>query len=254
MTAGFVEFEFDLPDALLSSLVRIFDYMEGAPLIAANVEELPDAQGVYQLVLDGQIVYVGKTDGEAGLRKRLSRHSFTILHRQNLDPTKVHFKAVRVYVFTAIDLETQLIRHYGAKTPVAWNHSGFGSNDPGRNRDDTDLKPEGFDAIYPVDLDQPINVDLTNGTPLPAIITAMRSAVPYYFRTEAAAPRSRAPHPDIENSKFQGETLKNPTMRVAVAALLASLPKGWQATALAGRVILYREARDYRFGTTIGKS
>src|SRR5262249_11821108 len=26
--------------------------------------------------------------------------------------------------------------------------SGFGSNDPGRNRDDTDLKPDSFDAVY----------------------------------------------------------------------------------------------------------
>lgn len=41
-------------------------------------------------------------------------------------------------------------------------------------------------------------------------------------------------------------------MRVALLAVLSSLPKGWQATALAGRVILYKETKDYRFGATIG--
>jgi hypothetical protein len=254
MTPGFVEFEFDLPDALLASLVLIFDSMDAAPLVAANVDPLPDAQGVYQLLLNGEIVYVGKTDGDAGLRKRLSRHSFTIQHRQNLDATNVKFKAVRVFVFTAIDLETQLIRHYGAAAPVAWNNSGFGSNDPGRNRDDTDLKPEGFDAIYPIDLDQPMDVDLVEGASLANAITAVRQVLPYYFRAEAAAPRSRVPHPDIQAGKFKGPTLKKPTMRIALGAILASLPPGWQATSLAGRVILYKETKDYRFGTTIGRS
>jgi hypothetical protein len=110
---GFIEFEFDLPEALLTNLVRVFDSMDSADLTQENVAQIADAQGVYQLLLDGQLVYIGKTDAEAGLRKRLERHARTIQHRLNLDATRVTFKAVRVFVFTAIDLETQLIRHYG---------------------------------------------------------------------------------------------------------------------------------------------
>ncbi|MCZ0735677.1 GIY-YIG nuclease family protein [Phreatobacter sp. AB_2022a] len=254
MTSGFVEFEFDLPDALLTSLVGIFDKMKAAPLTPEAVATLPDEQGVYQLLLNDEIVYIGKTDGDAGLRKRLSRHSFTIQHRQNLDTATVVFKAVRVFVFTAIDLETQLIRHYGATKPVAWNNSGFGSNDPGRNRDDTDLKPKGFDANYPIDLDQPIDIELVPGASLAAIISAIRQALPYYFRAEAAAPRSRVSHPDLQAATFVGPALFKPTMRTAVLSILASLPAGWQATLLAGRVILYKEAKDYRWGVTIGRS
>src|SRR4051812_27375677 len=118
--------------------------MTGATLLPENVGQLPEAQGVYQLSLDGVVVYIGKTDADAGLKNRLTRHSYSIQQRSNLDPSHVTFKAVRVYVFTAMDLETQLIRHYGG---ASWNSSGFGSNDPGRNRDHTKLKHDGFDAL-----------------------------------------------------------------------------------------------------------
>ena len=149
---GYKEFEFDLPEALLSSLVNVFSGMAGAKLAQDNLVGIPDAQGVYQLFLNDEIVYIGKTDGEAGLRQRLSRHCYTVLHRKNLITDEVTFKAIRVFVFTAIDLETQLIRHY-SKPKVAWNNSGFGSNDPGRNRDDTALNSQSFDALYPIDID-----------------------------------------------------------------------------------------------------
>jgi hypothetical protein len=52
MTAGFREFEFNLPDALLSSLVTAFDVMESGPLALENASQLPEAQGVYQLIYE----------------------------------------------------------------------------------------------------------------------------------------------------------------------------------------------------------
>ena len=119
MIAGYREFEFDLPDALLKNLVTILDGIQKEPLRETQVAEIPDEQGVYQLFLDEEPVYVGKTDADAGLFKRLSRHSKKILHRNNLDPDRVFFKAVRIFVFTAVDLETDLIRHYGGNTGLA---------------------------------------------------------------------------------------------------------------------------------------
>ena len=44
MIAGFVEFEFDLPEALLSSLVSVFNRAASAPLLAQNVQAIPEAQ------------------------------------------------------------------------------------------------------------------------------------------------------------------------------------------------------------------
>jgi hypothetical protein len=134
---GFRTFEFDLPAALLVHLVKLIEEMDSAPLTIEGTEEIPaskEAQGIYVLIHKEKIVYVGKTDGKSGLRGRLRRHVKRVQHRSNLDPTAIYFKAIRVYVFTAIDLEAQLKGHYDAPE---WNNSGFGSNDPGKRRDKT---------------------------------------------------------------------------------------------------------------------
>lgn len=238
MIAGFREFEFDLPDALLASMIRAFDGMEGARLSADNVRKIPEAQGVYQLIAGDEIVYIGKTDSDAGLAKRLGRHSWTIQHRKNLKVSDVSFKALRVFVFTAMDLETQLIKHYKARSSVGWNNSGFGSNDPGRNRDKTRVKANSFDALYPIDLDEKVTLGLSGATSIVLALKALREALPYTLRYEEGGA-----HED-----FDGKTVtlpKGPTStRKLLTAVVSALPKGWQATALAGRVILYKEKED----------
>ena len=90
---GYLEFEFDLPNALLINLARALDGMESSELSTANVVDIPEAQGVYQLFHNNSLVYIGKTDAEAGLKKRLERHAWTIQHRRHLDPSEVSFKA-----------------------------------------------------------------------------------------------------------------------------------------------------------------
>jgi hypothetical protein len=252
MIGGFREFEFDLPEALLASLIRMFDIMPSAPLLSENVLQLPEAQGVYQLLHDDVIVYIGKTDAEAGLRQRLERHAWTIQHRCNLEPAKVFFKAIRVFVFTAIDLETQLIAHYGHGTTVSWNRSGFGSNDPGRERDTTKLKPNGFDANFPVDLDRPIRIEGKDVTTAATLLSALRGAVPYTVRSESSPHNPRKPHPDLEvQMTFDSNRA---TAREVVEAVVAALPEGWQATLLPGRVILYKERKVYSAGSVIAIS
>jgi hypothetical protein len=250
---GYREFEFDLPQALLINLVRAFDSMEGASLMPDLVTAIPEAQGVYQLFHQGALVYIGKTDAQAGLRERLTRHAWTVQHRKNLDPAQVSFKAIRVFVFTAIDLETQLIQHYRASGPVAWNFSGFGSNDPGRERDTTNIKPEGFDAQFPVDLDRKVVLDVASPAFASEALTALRRALPYTFRFESAGRGSRKPHPDLEEAAVSLPS-RVFTTRELLVHIARSLPPGWQATLLAGRVILYKENREYPFGEVIVRS
>jgi hypothetical protein len=250
MTQGFREFEFDLPDALLASLIDVFDKMESAPLLPEHVVDLPEEQGVYQLLHEGKVVYVGKTDGEAGLRQRLGRHAFTIQHRCNLEPSSVEFRALRVFVFTAIDLETQLIKHYVGKSKVKWNNSGFGSNDPGRERDTTKIKAGGFDDLFPIDLDKPVRLDGLE-PPLTAAkaLAALDREVPYIIR--ALRPRKKQ-HPDfsVEIDPLPELT----TAREVIKSVVSKLPPGWQATMLPGRVILYREEKEYSAGPVIARS
>jgi hypothetical protein len=253
MTTGYREFEFDLPQALLINLVEAFDQMEGAPLTAPSLASIEEGQGVYQLLNSGQLVYIGKTDAQAGLRKRLERHARTILHRRNLDPENITFKAIRVFVFTAIDLETQLIRHYQTAGRVAWNFSGFGSNDPGRERDTTNARPDGFDAQFPIDLDREISFEIETPSTVSRILSTMRRELPYTLRAETTRRGARSLHPELE---AQIRNLPDPpyTMRRLLLHLLDRLPRGWQCTLLPGRVILYKENRDYPFGEIVGRS
>ncbi len=67
---GFRECEFDVPSALLEQRVAVCGAMDTAPLNQETTSRIPEAQGVYQLFLRDQLVYIGKTDAEAGLKGR----------------------------------------------------------------------------------------------------------------------------------------------------------------------------------------
>lgn len=246
------EFEFDLPAALLTRLVDALNDLDPAPLGGPERLAVPEAQGVYQIYLNDTLVYIGKTDAEAGLHQRLGRHARKVLHRHNLQPDSVRFKALRIFVFTAIDLETQLIRHYAGKDGTAWNGSGFGSNDPGRKRDHS--APGRFDSAFPINIDLPIQLDLTHPRPASEVVALIKAALPYTFRYQCAGGRSRRPHPDLAETivSLPGITW---TVRQVLEALTQRLPPGWQSTALAPVVILYKEISDeYPAATIIARS
>ena len=251
---GYVDFEFDLPGALLTRLVQVLDELTPAPLDPSFLTDIPDAQGVYQLFLDGVLIYIGKTDAEAGLCKRLERHQRKVQHRDGLNPSRVSFKAVRIYVFTAVDLETQLIEHYGGYAAVRWNGSGFGSNDPGRERDTTTYKAAHFDATFPIDIERSLPVEFPKTGTAAALLAILRRSLPYTFRYENAGGRSRRPHPDLERpvSLSAGSPM---TARRIIQEIVAQLPAGWQATKLPSHIILYKETpRAYVQGVVIGQS
>lgn len=251
MTQGFRDFEFDLPGALLGHLVTVLDGMEAGPLTADGLRGVPEAQGVYQLFLDGRLVYIGKTDAEAGLAHRLARHSRKTLHRRNLDPQRVTFKAVRIFVFTAMDLETQLIRHYTGPGGTEWNGSGFGANDPGRNRDNS--QPGRFDTEFPIDIDVPLDLDLSGAHSASYVAATLKSALPYVLRFQTKA-SSRAPHDDLRDTAVTIAPGTN-TARSILTSMTQQLPAGWQATALSALLILYKESRnDYPAATVLARS
>jgi hypothetical protein len=248
----FEELEFDLPSALLSQLVSLFDEMPEGPLEAAAVQAIDDAQGVYQLFFNGTLVYIGKTDAEAGLRARLLRHSTKIRSRRNLAHDTIGFKAVRVFVFTAMDLEELLIKHYKASlTPPTWNLSGFGSNDPGRNRDHTLLKPDHFDKKYPIDLDLVVELTTTHGTASAAdLLKQLKGQLAYNIRFEGKTSKSKSPHPDLVAANVYLPTNIDTVMTI-LRRVKAALGPEWQITALPGYVIAYRENKSYKEGLTI---
>ncbi len=250
---GFREFEFDLPSALLEQLVAVFGSMETAPLNRETPSRIPEAQGVYQLFLRDQLVYIGKTDAEVGLKRRLERHARKTMHRQNLHPDDVGFRAVQILVFSAMDLETALIKRYEALGQrTAWNHSGFGANDPGRNRDNTRVRDTTYDARYPINIDRSLEVDFSRRGTAAHILTTLKETLPYVLRF-AGGTRGRTAHPDLEATPV---SLPNPpyTTRDLLVAITTQLPPGWQATCLPGYAILYKEHQEYMHGTILARS
>lgn len=247
--SGYGEFELDIPRVMRDQLPEFFAGLEPLPLTAAAVGAIPDgAQGAYLLFHQGVLVYVGKTDAQAGFRTRLTRHAQSIQHRRGLDPGQVTFKAARIFVFSTFDLETMLIeeytRHHGTR-PV-WNYSGFGSNDPGRNREDQ--KPAQFDLDYPVDIDRMTDALAPGVHGMLEVVMALKTRLPYLFRYEADGGGAAAWRGGHRDMMFQ--TILVPegpvTTRMLFELILAALPEGWQVTVLPSRVILYREARSYR--------
>jgi hypothetical protein len=242
MIPGYVEFEFDLPKALLERLSATLDATGTAPLTEANAARLGEVQGVYELFHKGQLVYVGKTDAKAGLRQRLSRHALKIKHRIGLDPNDVSFKAVRIFVFTAMDLEADLIVHHAKDGKLAWNNSGFGANDPGRNRDRSEIKAGHFDARYPIDTDFAISgLTFAKAASIAEALDMLKERIPYNLRFER---EGNDPHSDLVAATL-GKTLKPKTVREGLSAIVGALPKGWTATILPGYIILYRERATY---------
>jgi len=248
----FEELEFDLPSALLDQIVRLFDEMPEGPLEAATVQGIDDAQGVYQLFFNGSLVYIGKTDAQAGLRARLLRHSTKIRSRRNLDHDTIGFKAVRVFVFTAMDLEELLIKHYKASaTQPIWNLSGFGSNDPGRNRDNTVLKAGHFDKLYPIDLDLAVEVTTRDGVVSAAeVLSQLKGQLAYNIRFEGETSKSKSPHPDLVAASVYIPN-KTDTVLNVLRKVKQALGSDWQVTAFPGYIIVYRESRVYTEGFTI---
>ena len=118
--AGYAELELDLRDALLKELESTLAHVDAAALTPENIGLLPDAaQGVYMLLLDAQPTYIGKTDARHGFRDRLRRHFDSLSSRLNLNLAAVSFKAIRVMVFTTLNVEDELIRRYVPDSDMA---------------------------------------------------------------------------------------------------------------------------------------
>ncbi len=253
MPRGYVDFEFDLPRFLLAGLAEQLDGIGSARLSAPNLIDIPDAQGVYQLFLGHRLVYIGKTDAADGLNGRLSRHLTHVQHRLNLDPDLVRFKAARVFVFTAVDLESLLIQHYREMASVAgvgdvliWNNSGFGNNDPGRERDTTGYREGHFDRMYPIDIDRELALDAAGSMSAAAALGLLRACLPYTFRFQTGRSRSRSPHPDFGLATVSLTEGAPYTARSFIEQVVSLLPSGWRALKLPGRIVLYKnDNRDY---------
>jgi hypothetical protein len=236
--AGYGEYEIDIENVLREKLPSFFDNVNATPLLESHIKALPaQAKGAYML-FQGENpipVYAGKTDAEHGFQDRLLRHAWTIKGRKGLDPLSIRFKAMRIMVFAALDVEALLIRRLKESNPTAleWNFSGFGSNDPGQGRDGQ--RPAKFDQEHPIDEDFPI-MDLPDGEiSLSDLLEHTKRQLPYLFRFDDVPSPVRITSPPA-GSPF----------RSVLEIIVRALPPGWQGTILHGRAILYPRHTNFQ--------
>jgi hypothetical protein len=246
--AAYAEFELDLTRALLQYLPPVLEALAPAPLTQIEVASLPEkAQGVYMLLFGGIPTYIGKTDAEHGFQTRLQRHLYTLSARQNLDIADITYRAVRIMVFTTVNVESTLIKHFHVDAnPMAWQNSGFGSNDPGHRREGQE--PSVFDVQYPINIDLPLPFVVPATSSVRDLLVLLKQRLPFDLRYQTDHPQgARRPQKHTvghEDQRSAVAVVPRPAMslrQLLCEVILPSLPPGWSATVFPGRVILYKE-------------
>jgi hypothetical protein len=244
-------FEIDIITALSQQLVEAFSKLESGAFNLANINSIPaNHQGVYELFLDGALVYVGQAKR---LRQRVAQHHFKIRGRRNISPERMGFRCVSVHRnWTALSPETALIRHYrGDPNACAWNGNGFGPHDPGRNRETTNKSPIGFDVQYPIRDDwsvEGIAAGAHNGN---ALLRSVKEQLPYLLRYQTSnRSQWKQGHPDYNDLTIDLPKAAMPAQQLLIG-IAQQLPPGWQLTRFPGHFILYKEQRGYAHGTVL---
>lgn len=236
-------FTFDLAGALSDQLYETMPTLTQAPFTPIELNKADTIPGVYQLYLQGSLVYIGKADHD--LRGRLFDHYRKISGRLNITTSEMSFTGLYLEgTWIPVAPETMLTNRYkddGFEVP--WFHNGFGMNDPGKERDTTTYKATHFDVLYPIDLDFVVP-DLTPGYyRVNEILPAIKEKLPYYFRFEEFVSR-RARHQDYLASSMT-VLAGNMTAAQVFDTLVHSMPPGWQVTAFPGYVIMYKNIQNY---------
>lgn len=245
--SGYAPFELDFENSLSHQLGPFFTKLKAAVLNPENIAGIATkARGAYYLLQDGRLVYIGKSDAETGLRARLERHYSTLRHRKGVDISRVTFKAVKIASFSAIDTESLLLglnkrmgeALTGSGSNPAWNYSGFGSNDTGRERDTQ--KVSTFDQLHPLDIDARIDLagtprlDATGSLPLNEYLRWLAASLTFIFRFP------KSPELSAVTVNFAEMTASN-VLRDLVLILHKKLPLRWSITVLRGKAVLYKD-------------
>ncbi|PLC06038.1 hypothetical protein CY658_03040 [Variovorax sp. RO1] len=241
-------FEIDIIDALSGQLLAALDTLTLAPLDVAHIAQVESQQGIYVLYKQGITVYVGKADN---LRSRLGDHLKKLTGRRNVVLSELAFKCLYVHKnWTALAPEASLIVHYKSLNVglCAWNGTGFGPHDPGRDRETTNKHPEGFDSLHPIIDDLPCTWVAPRVWNARELLLSLKDNLPYLLRFQVEG-HYRNGHADYNNVDVSVPTAAMPAK--ALLGLIASALPDWQATAFVSHMILYREFRTYSFGVVL---
>ena len=244
----FREFEIDIVSALRLQLVDAFEKLDLGPLSKELVESLPDGQGVYLLHHGSYLVYVGKSEN---LKKRLTGHRRKISGRHGIGVGDIYFKCLFLHKnWATLAPEASLIKYYSSSESSAeWNGNGFGTHDPGRNRETTDQQPQGFDARYPIRDDWPCDWVQAGDWNCHELLLSLKEKLPFLLRFEKVGKSPKGSHPDYKDLSISVPENGMPA-RNLLRLILRHLPE-WQATVFPGHMILYKESNSYIHGEVL---
>ncbi|MGC4761394.1 GIY-YIG nuclease family protein [Micromonospora sp. DT46] len=232
------EFRLSITRALGDQLAESLSMLTPAPLDPANIMAIAPRPGVYQLYEDGRFVYVGKADNS--LPGRLAEHLAKISGRLHVG----HMTFACLYVeedLHAVAPEKLLIARYKGQGQAPWNNNGFGNNDPGKERDTTDLskKPYHFDILHPANLDWVCETIMPGRYTAAHLLKSLKNALPYVFRYQQAS---------FHKEVAVNVTSQRPTadqLFQCLARAISVVEPAWQITALPGYVIMYPKNGPY---------
>lgn len=234
-------FDFDLPGAVTEQLERRLRGMPSTPLQDGALEELGRLQeraqlkqGVYQILLEEEVVYIGKA---FDVHERMSQHYRKVRGRLGIELEHVRFRSLLLHPnWSTSANENLLIAHFKEQGQCKWNSSGFGTKDVGKERDDTE--PNRFDQEYPINVDYPCN-EIAPSLNVGQLLQVLKKQLPFTFRFELQEDDASKP------VDLSGAT---PAARSLIAAAVRTLGPDWQATLFLSHIILYKERRSYRHG------
>ena len=237
-------FDFDLPGAVTEQLEKRLQSMQSSTLTERALQDLAQFQeqhklwqGVYQLLLKDEIVYVGKA---TDVRERLEQHYWKLRGRQKIKMADVRFRCLVLHVnWSTSAHEDLLVAHYKAKGQSKWNGSGFGPKDVGSKRDGTD--PNWFDSQYPINADYPCK-DIPDRLTVGELAQSLKAQLPFTFRYE---------DPKADGTKSLNLQGVPRTARALVGRVVAALGPQWQATVFVSHIILYKQRRLYEHGEAL---
>jgi hypothetical protein len=240
---AYADFKLSISKALTDQLHEALHALDSVPLTRGNLAGLEARQGVYQLYLAGDLVYVGSAS--ASLPARLAQHLRKLSGRHRIAADEVEFTCLYVDEdLTVLAPEDRLIGVFRDEGSCAWNGNGFGLHDPGRRRDDTLLNPDHFDMQFPIRLDWVLDGVPAGWVKLYDLLRQLKTDLPYTFRF-ANQPGDREEYSvDVEVPRA------GMSARTLLEFIAGALPQ-YQVTALPGYVIMYREERDYPQGEVV---
>jgi len=244
-------FELDLVAALAEQLEAALGKLSPATLGGDSVDQLDARQGVYALYRRDNLVYIGKAET---LKGRLQEHRFKLSGRQNITVEEMKFSALYVSSnWTAFAPEESLIKHFRRLGYCEWNGNGFGPHDPGRNRELTDKRPDGFDMQFPIQDTYKVESVRAGRYRVLELLVLLKDSLPYLLRYEIEKGERGKGHYRRGHAAYNDVVVDIQRDGMTAKEILKTIADslGWQATVFPSHMILYNESRHYKFGRAL---